>query len=134
VIPTPTVAINVAKISQSWSGPYDFASRRSCYYRRRGSCPPAPAPRSPARSPPLALVGPAAHLAIDLGGDDCPLPPAAAAGEPVADDGFRLAWLAAVAVGGVEEGDPLLMGNVHVRWRASDLTSGWIESREPGEL
>src|SRR5688572_1786404 len=61
----------------------------------------------------LAFVGPAPHLAIDLGGDDGPLPPAAAAGEPVADDGFRLARLAAVAVGGVEEVDPLLMGDVH---------------------
>ena len=40
-------------------------------------------------------------------------PPAAAAGEPVADDGFRLARLAAAAVGGVEEVDPPVVGNVH---------------------
>jgi hypothetical protein len=33
----------------------------------------------------LALVWPTPHLAVDLGGDDGLLPPAAA-GEPVADD------------------------------------------------
>ena len=56
---------------------------------------------------------PAPHFAVDLGGNDGPLPPAATPGEPVADDGFRLARLAAVAVGGVEEVDPRLMGVVH---------------------
>jgi hypothetical protein len=42
------------------------------------------------------------HLAVDLGGDEGPLPPAAAGGEPVADDRFSFARLAAIAVGGVE--------------------------------
>jgi hypothetical protein len=73
LLPTPTVASSVAKISQSWSGPYDL---------------------------------PAGEVAT-TGVEDLAR----------ADDGFRLAWLAAVAVGGVEV-DPLLMGNVHVIWPA----------------
>jgi hypothetical protein len=118
LIPTPTVASNVAKSSQSWSGPYDLPAGEVATTCAEDL---ARLHRHLDRLPylfQLALVGPAAHLAMDLGGDDCPLPPAAAAGEPVVDDGFRLAWLAAVAVGGVEEVDPLLMGNVNVRWPA----------------
>ena len=65
----------------------------------------------------LALVGPVAHRAVNLGGQDGPLPPAAAAGEPVPQNGFCLARLGAVAVGGVEEVNPRLVGNVHDRVR-----------------
>jgi hypothetical protein len=61
----------------------------------------------------LPSSGPAPHLPVDLGGNNGPLPPAAACGEPVADDGFCLARLAAVAVGGVEEIDARLVGDVH---------------------
>jgi hypothetical protein len=61
----------------------------------------------------FAIVGPAAHLAVDLGGNDSAVAPAPAAGEPVADDGFGFARLTAVAVGGVEEVNTRIVGEVH---------------------
>jgi hypothetical protein len=60
------------------------------------------------------LAGFRSHLAADLDGNDGPLgplAPAAAAGEPVADDGFGLARLATVAVGGVEDVDARLVAS-----------------------
>src|SRR5207253_1119898 len=63
-------------------------------------------------------VGPVAHRAIDLGGDDGLLAPAAALGEPAADDllgraDAALAVHLTVAVGRVEEVDAELVGTVH---------------------
>jgi hypothetical protein len=81
------------------------------HYGRRGTCACTGTASLPGLSYNLPSLGWLPISQLDLGGDDCPLPPAAAAGEPVADDGFRLARLAAVAVGSVEEVNPLLMGN-----------------------
>ena len=79
----------------------------------------------------LALVGPVPHGPVQLGGQHGPLPPAAAAREPVTDDllgpaRMRFVVLAdlpgrggrpAVAVGGVEEVDADLVGVIHDRVR-----------------
>jgi hypothetical protein len=61
------------------------------------------------------VVGPVAHLPVDLGGQDDLLPATAALGEPAADDllGDTLTGLPAVDVGGVEEVDAQLEGLVH---------------------
>ncbi|MNS88881.1 hypothetical protein D3C72_1228730 [compost metagenome] len=63
----------------------------------------------------LRGVGPLAHVAVDLGGDDDLLAPAAALGEPAAEDllGDALAAHPAVDVGRVEEVDAVLERAVH---------------------
>ena len=73
----------------------------------------------------LAGVGPVVHVAVELGRDDRPLAPAAALGEPVADDGFRgaLARRSAVDVGGVEEIDALLVGRSMIENESGSLVS-----------
>ena len=76
--------------------------------------PASTAPQSRARSPltcPRWASCPSRHRPLVAMTVSSRRPPA---GEPVADYGFRLAWLVAVAVGDVEEVDPLLVGNVHV--------------------
>ena len=63
----------------------------------------------------LALVGPVAHVAVELRGEDRPLAPPAALREPVADDALRAAAVLAppVDVGRVEVIHALLVGPVH---------------------
>src|SRR5690606_7789008 len=67
----------------------------------------------------LVVVGPdlavGAHVPVHLGGDDDLVPPAAALGEPVADDalGAALVLTPAVDVGGVEEVDPGVQRRVY---------------------
>jgi hypothetical protein len=63
----------------------------------------------------LALVGPVTHVAVELGGEHGALAATAAAGEPAAEDLLGLAGLGAVAVGGVEEVEAVLVSGVHDR-------------------
>jgi hypothetical protein len=65
----------------------------------------------------VSLVGPFAHLLVDLGGDHGPVAAPAALREPAPDDllGQALAGMPAVDVGGVEEVHALLVGAVHDR-------------------
>ncbi len=61
------------------------------------------------------VIGPVAHAAVDLGGQDDLLAASAALGEPAPDDlfGDAFADLPAVDVGGVEEVDAEFEGLVH---------------------
>src|SRR6266498_1169806 len=63
----------------------------------------------------LARVRPLGHVAVQLGGQHGLLPPAAALGEPLADDrlGAPAVLAPAVHVGGVEEVDPDVQRPVH---------------------
>ena len=66
------------------------------------------------------FVGPVPHLAIHFAGQDDLLAPAAALGQPAADDPLRVSCTgpvgpATVAVGRVEEVDAVLEGTVHNR-------------------
>ena len=65
----------------------------------------------------LRVVGPVAHVAVELGREDRTLAPSAALGEPAPDDllGDALALLPAVDVRGVEEVDAVLVRAVHDR-------------------
>ena len=65
------------------------------------------------------VVGPVAHRAVELGGDDHLLAPAATLRKPSADDllGESLALLPAVDVGGVEEVETGVECRVHDRVR-----------------
>src|SRR4029077_19650805 len=64
-----------------------------------------------------AVARPFAHLAVDLGGEDDALAPAAALGEPAAHDLLRdaLAGLPSVDVRGIEEVDAGIERPVHER-------------------
>src|SRR5271166_2811355 len=116
--PTPRTASGQRRYPERLPGPRRCASPQSCCCRLKD----------------LAVVGPLAHVAVQLRRQDGLLPAAAALGEPAADDrlGRALALAEAgdargtepVGVGGVEEVDAVLECGVHNRVRSASLVNG----------